>query len=385
MTHDRTAGHGTLQAAQLEQAVSETLHEARRKVEAAASQVERGVEEAVGNARARMEHAAGCVEVAFDDTMTRTRSLGQRAWVAVVNWFDTSASVPIEGPAADRIDWLRVVPFIGLHLACFGVIWVGVSPFAVGVAAALYLLRMFAITAFYHRYFSHRAFRTSRLLQFVFGLIGASSVQRGPLWWAAHHRHHHRHADQPADLHSPVQHGFWKSHMGWFMTPRAFGVDFKAIPDLEKYPELRFLDRFDILLPVALAAGLYLLGNILEQHAPGLHTSGPQLLVWGFFVSTIVLFHATVTINSLAHVWGKRRYATRDDSRNNLLLALITLGEGWHNNHHHYPASVRQGFYWWEIDITWYTLKLMSWLGLVWDLKPVPPRIRDARSRQRAS
>ena len=373
-----------MQAAQLENAVSETLHEARRKVEAAAQQVERGVEEAMGNARARMEHAAGCVEVAFDDTVTRTRSLWQRTWVALVNWFDTSASVPVDGPAADRIDWLRVVPFIGLHLACIGILWVGVSAFAVGVALALYLLRMFAITAFYHRYFSHRAFKTSRLLQFVFGLIGASSVQRGPLWWAAHHRHHHRHSDQPADLHSPVQHGFWKSHMGWFMTPRAFGIDFKVIPDLEKYPELRFLDRFDILVPVALAAGLYALGSVLERHAPGLGTSGAQLLIWGFFVSTIVLFHATVTINSLAHVWGKRRYATRDDSRNNLFLALITLGEGWHNNHHHYPASVRQGFYWWEVDVTWYVLKAMSWLGLVWDLKPVPERIRAARTRQRA-
>jgi stearoyl-CoA desaturase (delta-9 desaturase) len=385
MTHDSTAAPGGIQAAQLEQAVTDTLHEARRKVGAAAQQVERGVEEAVGNARARMEHAAECVEGAFDDTVIRTRSLWRRTWVALVRWFDTSASVSIDGPAADRIDWLRVIPFIGLHLACVGVLFVGFSWFAVGVAALLYLVRMFAITGFYHRYFSHRAFRTSRVVQFTFGLIGASSVQRGPLWWAAHHRHHHRHSDQPADLHSPVQHGFWKSHMGWFMTPRAFGIDWKAIPDLAKYPELRFLDRFDILVPVALAAALMLIGNALERHAPGLGTNGPQLLFWGFFVSTVVLFHATVTINSLAHVWGKRRYATRDDSRNNVWLALITLGEGWHNNHHHYPASVRQGFYWWEIDVTWYLLKLMSWLGLVWDLKPVPPRIREARSRQRAN
>ena len=147
--------------------------------------------------------------------------------------------------------------------------------------------------------------------------------------------------------------------------------------------ELRFLDRFDILVPVALAVFLFLLGGWLETRAPGLGTNGPQLLIWGFFVSTVVLFHATVTINSLAHVWGKRRYQTRDDSRNNLWLALLTLGEGWHNNHHHYPASTRQGFYWWEIDITFYLLKAMSWVGLVWDLKPVPPRIRDARTRGR--
>ncbi len=385
MTHEPTASRSGMQAAQLEQAVTDTLEEARRKVGVAAQQVERGVGEAVVSARARMEHAAGVVEEAFDDTVTRTRSLWRRAAIAIVRWFDTSADVRIEGPAADRIDWLRVIPFIGLHVACVGVVFVGFSGFAVAVAALLYLLRMFAITGFYHRYFSHRAFRTSRILQFVFGLIGASSVQRGPLWWAAHHRHHHRHADQPPDLHSPVQHGFWKSHMGWFMTPRAFGIDWSRIPDLAKYPELRFLDRFDMLAPIALAAMLLVIGNALERYAPGLGTNGPQLLVWGFFVSTVALFHATVTINSLAHVWGQRRYETRDDSRNNLWLALITLGEGWHNNHHHYPASVRQGFYWWEVDVTWYLLKAMSWLGLVWDLKPVPPRIRDTRSRRRAN
>lgn len=367
----------------LQQAVGETLDEARRQAVAAAHQVERGVGEVMDSARAQVGQAAEKVELVYDETVARTRSLWQRALVAVRNWFDTSAVLPVDGPEADRIAWLRVVPFIGLHLACLGVIWVGVSAFAVAVAVALYLVRMFAITGFYHRYFSHRAFKTSRPLQFVFALIGASSVQRGPLWWAAHHRHHHRHSDQPGDLHSPVQHGFWRSHMGWFMTPRAFPIDFEVIPDLARHPELRFLDRFDILVPVALAVFLFLLGGWLETHAPGLGTSGPQLLIWGFFVSTVVLFHATVTINSLAHVWGKRRYATRDDSRNNLWLALLTLGEGWHNNHHHYPASTRQGFYWWEIDITFYVLKAMSWVGLVWDLKPVPARIRDARSRGR--
>ncbi|GMU44992.1 MAG: acyl-CoA desaturase [Xanthomonadales bacterium] len=368
----------------LQQAVSDTLDEARRQALAAAQQVERGVEEAVGQARVRVGQAAEKVEHAFDGTVERTRGLWRRTAVAITRWFDTSAAATLDPATADRIDWLRVLPFVGLHLACLGVYWVGVSAFAVAVALALYLLRMFAITAFYHRYFSHRSFQTSRVLQFAFALIGASSVQRGPLWWAAHHRHHHRHADQPADLHSPRQHGFWRSHMGWFMTPRAFAIDFDLIPDLARHPELRFLDRFDILVPVALAAALFFLGGWLETHAPGLQTNGPQLLVWGFFVSTVVLFHATVTINSLAHVWGRRRYATRDDSRNNLWLALLTLGEGWHNNHHHYPASTRQGFYWWEIDLSYYALKAMSGLGLVWGLKPVPRRIRDTRTRSQA-
>ncbi|MDX1571419.1 MAG: fatty acid desaturase [Xanthomonadales bacterium] len=281
--------------------------------------------------------------------------------------------------AGDRIDWLRVVPFLGLHLACLGVFWVGWSPFAVLVALALYALRMFAITGFFHRYFSHRAFRTSRPVQFVFGLIGTSAVQRGPLWWAAHHRHHHLHSDTDKDPHSPVIQGFFMSHMGWFMTREGFRADFDRVRDLAKFPELRLLDRFDVLVPVALATGLFLLGNQLKAHYPALGTDGPQLLIWGFFISTVVLFHATVTINSLAHRYGRRRFATRDHSRNNFWLALLTFGEGWHNNHHHYPGAARQGFVWWEIDLTYYLLLGLARLGLVWDLKTVPPKVLRAR------
>jgi stearoyl-CoA desaturase (delta-9 desaturase) len=294
---------------------------------------------------------------------------------ALLRWFDSSVQ-PAHTGDPDAIDWLRVLPFIGLHLACLGVIWVGVSWFAVAVAAALYALRMFAITGFYHRYFSHRAFKTSRPVQFLFAALGAMSVQRGPLWWAAHHRHHHRNSDQASDLHSPVQHGFLRAHMGWFLSRGAFATDTQAIADLAKFPELRLIDRFDVLLPVLLAASLFLLGGWLEQAAPGLQTSGPQLLIWGFFISTVVLFHATVTINSLAHQIGSRRFDTRDNSRNNWWLALLTFGEGWHNNHHHFPGSARQGFRWWEFDLTYYGLKLMTWVGLVWDLKPVPAGLK---------
>ena len=370
-------------ATDIDAAVAEGLNDARRRVEQAAQQVERGVGEAIESARAWRADATDRVEDAIEVTVTRTRGIWRRAGIAVVRWFDTSNAEALDDAKADRVDWLRVVPFIGLHLACLGVLLVDFSWFALAVAAWLYAVRMFAITGFYHRFFSHRAFKTSRPVQFLFGLIGASSVQRGPLWWAAHHRHHHRHADQPADLHSPSQHGFVRSHMGWFMTPRAFPIDWKAIPDLERFPELKFLDRFDILVPIALAACLFGLGALLERFAPGLGTSGPQLLIWGFFVSTVVLFHATVTINSLAHVWGSRRYQTRDTSRNNGWLALLTFGEGWHNNHHHFPASARQGFFWWEIDLTWYALKLLAALGLIWDLKPVPERIKYATSRSR--
>lgn len=295
-------------------------------------------------------------------------------------WFDSGAVA--QGADPDRIDWLRVLPFIGLHVACLGVLWVGFSWFALWVALTLYALRMFAITAFYHRYFSHKAFRTSRPVQFAFALLGASAVQRGPLWWAAHHRHHHRHSDSVHDLHSPVTRGFFWSHVGWFLSERGFRTDHQAVRDLARYPELRWLDRYDIVVPVALAAGLYFLGSWLERAHPALQTNGPQLLVWGFFVSTVVLFHATVTINSLAHRWGSRRFATRDNSRNNWLLALLTFGEGWHNNHHHYPGSARQGFRWWEIDLTYYGLRLMALLGLVRDLRPVPPALRKARREQ---
>ena len=307
--------------------------------------------------------------------------LSQR-WKALRHWFDTAHREDDGNGDRDdgRIDWLRTLPFIGLHVACLGVLWVGWSWFALGMAAALYAVRMFALTAFYHRYFSHKAFRTSRAVRFVFAAIGATCVQRGPLWWAAHHRRHHRHTDTPQDPHSPRHLGFWRSHMGWFLTRDGFRTHWDAIPDLRQQAELRFLDRFDILLPVLLAVALYLLGGWLQRHHPQLGTSGPQLLVWGFFISTVVLFHATVTINSLAHRYGSRRFETRDDSRNNVWLALITFGEGWHNNHHHYPGSARQGFRWWEVDLTWYGLKLMSWLGLVRDLKPMPAQMARMRS-----
>ena len=282
---------------------------------------------------------------------------------------------------ADRIDWLRAAPFVAMHLLCLGVLWVGASPIALIVAASLYAVRMFALTGFYHRYFSHRTFQTSRGVQFIFALIGASCAQRGPLWWAAHHRHHHRHADTPRDPHSPRSQGFLWSHCGWFLTPRNFQTDLSRVRDLAKYPELRLLDRYDTLVPVALGAALFAVGALLKKVAPQLGTSGGQLLIWGLFVSTVVLFHATVSINSLAHRIGWRRFDTNDDSRNNFWLALVTFGEGWHNNHHFFPSSSRQGFRWWEIDFTWYGLRAMSTLGLVRRLKPVPDWVlRRART-----
>lgn len=294
---------------------------------------------------------------------------------AFARWFDSAASARAATDTARRIDWLRVLPFILMHVACIGVVWVGWSPTAIGVCVALYVVRMFAITAGYHRYFSHRAFRTSRAMQLLLALLGAAAVQRGPMWWAGHHRHHHANADREHDVHSP-RHGFLWSHMGWFLTAEHFPTRAKRVTDLARFPELRFLDRYDVVVPVALAAALYGVGALLEAVAPRLGTNGAQLLVWGFFVSTVVLYHATFTVNSLTHRFGSRRFATYDDSRNNWWVALFTLGEGWHNNHHRYPNSARQGFRWWELDLTYGVLRLLATLGVIWDLHPVPAHLR---------
>jgi stearoyl-CoA desaturase (delta-9 desaturase) len=307
-------------------------------------------------------------------------------WLSVRRWVDAEAGAAREAAApagGRRIAWLRILPFIVLHAGCLGVFWVGTSGAAVAAAAALYVVRMFAITGFYHRYFSHRAFRTGRIRQFIFAVLGNAAVQRGPLWWASHHRHHHRFADTEEDPHSPLRHGFWWSHVGWLASEQNFATRWPYVKDWARFPELVWLNRFDTAVPLLLALGLYALGAALEAFAPGLGTNGAQMLVWGFFVSTTVLFHATVTINSLDHMIGGRRYATPDTSRNNPILALITLGEGWHNNHHHYAISARQGFFWWEIDVTYALLKVMSWFGIVRDLRPVPESVRHAVAPRR--
>ena len=292
----------------------------------------------------------------------------------LVSWFDNHA-VETSDANPEKIECLRVLPFIVLHLACFAVFWVEFSAVAVSVAVVLYLLRMFAITGFYHRYFSHKAFKTSRPVQFIFAFLAASAAQRGPLWWASHHRHHHAHSDHPEDPHSPRQHGFFWSHLSWFLANKNFRLKKERIKDWLQYPELKLLDRFDVVAPLALALGLFGLGAWLENAAPHLQTNGLQLFIWGFVISTVLLYHMTFTVNSLAHVWGKRRFLTNDDSRNNPVIALFTLGEGWHNNHHHFPSSARQGFYWWEIDLTYYGLKILSALGLIWDLRKVPVEV----------
>lgn len=295
----------------------------------------------------------------------------------ILRWFDNDLT-----PHSDsrKIDWPRVIPFFLIHLACFSVFWVGVSAFAVKLAIGLYALRIFSIGAFYHRYFSHKAFQTNRFWQCIFAILGLTAIQRGPLWWAAHHRDHHIYSDLPEDPHSPYQQGFWFSHMVWFLCKKYFHYNPDRIKDFAKFPELRWLDRFDVVVPILLGVGIYCLGDYLAWAKPEYHTNGLQLFVWGFCISSVFVFHATFTINSLCHCFGTQPYKTKDDSRNNFLFSLYTFGEGWHNNHHYYPVSARQGFKWWEIDLTYYLLKVMEKLRIIHSMKHPPRAFCQSRS-----
>jgi stearoyl-CoA desaturase (Delta-9 desaturase) len=279
---------------------------------------------------------------------------------------------------ARRLSTIRLgLPFVALHLGCLAVVAVGWSPIAVAVAFALYVTRAFGITAWYHRCLAHRAFRASRPVQFCGAVLGAAAAQLGPLWWAAHHRVHHRHTDRRGDPHSPRVLGTARGHVLWIFDPANRATDIERVPDLVSYPELRLLDRYPHAVPALTAAATFGLGEFLARVAPGLHTSGLQMLVWGFCVSTVVLYHVTFSVNSIGHRFGQRRYQTTDDSRNNSLLAVLALGEGWHNNHHRFPGAARQGFAWWELDLTWLGLRMLNAVGLVHDLRPVPAAVLD--------
>ena len=271
---------------------------------------------------------------------------------------------PCPSSPADKADIIhpRVLPFITVHLVCLAILWVDVQPIDWIICGALYVIRMFGITAGFHRYFSHRSFKTSRVFQFFLAFLGQSSAQRGVLWWAATHRHHHKHSDTEQDVHSPVQHGFWYSHVLWVFSKQGRTPDYSLIKDFQKYPELVWLEKWERLPPFLLGFFVWLV-------------AGWSGLIVGFFLSTVFLFHGTFTINSLSHVFGKQSYVTGDSSRNNLFLAIITLGEGWHNNHHHFPSATPQGFRWWQIDVTYYILKVLSIFRIVWDLRLPPAHV----------
>jgi stearoyl-CoA desaturase (delta-9 desaturase) len=268
----------------------------------------------------------------------------------------------------DDIMYPSAVPFVLVHLACIAAFWTGITYQALAIGLVLYWLRIFAIGAGYHRYFSHRAYRTGRVFQFILAFLCQSSAQKSVLWWASKHRHHHLYSDSQTDIHSPRHKGFIYSHLGWIFVRSNDATDLVKIADFTHFPELMWLHKHELMPPFVLASACYALG-------------GWSGLVIGFFWSTVLVYHATFCINSLAHVHGRQRYVTADDSRNNWLLAVFTMGEGWHNNHHAYQASVRQGFRWWEIDTTFYLLKVLSCFGLVWDLKTPPAEIRRNEHR----
>lgn len=263
-------------------------------------------------------------------------------------------------PRDERPLVLKSIPFVLVHLAPLGLLWTGMRARDAVLCAALYFGRMFFITAGFHRYFAHRAYKMGRVMQFVMAWGASTSCQKGVLWWAAHHRSHHRYSDTERDIHSPKR-GFWWSHVGWILCPKYQATDWATIKDFARYPELVWLNRYHLLPGVTLGAACYLLGG--------------WSALWTFFLSTTLLYHGTFSINSLMHLWGRRRYVTTDTSRNSLLLALVTMGEGWHNNHHYYQSSANQGFFWWEIDLSYYLLKVMSWLGLVHDLRTPSARV----------
>ncbi|NVJ26207.1 MULTISPECIES: acyl-CoA desaturase [Myxococcus] len=277
----------------------------------------------------------------------------------------TSSPAPALSSDNERLNWLSSIPFFAVHIMCLFVLSVGAKPVDVAVCVGLYILRMWGITVGFHRYFSHRAFKTGRVFQFILALVGTLSTQKGVLWWAANHRHHHRTSDQADDIHSPVQKGFWFSHVGWILCDKYGATRMEGIKDFARFPELVWLNRFHLVPPVLLAVALYFIG-------------GFSMLVWGFFVSTTLLWHGTFTINSLSHIFGKRRYKTTDTSRNNWLLALITLGEGWHNNHHYHQNTANQGWFWWEVDFSFYSLKVLSWLKVVEGLRLPSDSVRYA-------
>jgi stearoyl-CoA desaturase (delta-9 desaturase) len=268
---------------------------------------------------------------------------------------------PIERASDERVNWAHSIPFFLVHVLCFAVVLTGITWTALGLFVALFFGRAFFVTAGYHRYFSHKTYKLNRFWQFVFAFMAESTAQKGVLWWAGNHRHHHRYSDTEQDLHSPLK-GFWWSHVGWILADKYKPTPTDAIKDFAKYPELRFINKHDWIAPWSFGVLAFAIGGW-----PG--------LVVGFFWSTVLLWHTTFLVNSASHVFGRRRYETTDTSRNSFLIALVTGGEGWHNNHHHYQASARQGFFWWEIDFTYYGLKVMSWFGIVKDLKAPPARI----------
>ena len=286
----------------------------------------------------------------------------------------TIAAADETEPLPEGVDgwWLRQrtlsrTLYWGVHVASISVFWVGFEPWYLALFAASFFVRMFGITGAYHRYFAHKTYKTSRPFQFLIALLATTAVQKGPLWWAAAHRIHHKYADRPGDVHSPSE-GFWHAHNGWIFCGLWDDSKLQEITDFARYPELMWLNRWHIVPPAVLLVLCGLIG-------------GSVGIVWGFVLPTVALWHSTYCVNSIAHIFGRRRYDTPDTSRNNWLVGLLTMGEGWHNNHHHYCVSARQGFFWWEVDATYYILRGLAAVGLIWDIREPPAHVVRSQTR----
>ena len=272
----------------------------------------------------------------------------------------------------EKLSLIVSLPFLSVHIGAIYALTISPSPFALFMVFLMYFIRMFGITAGFHRLFSHRSFKTNRAFQFFLAYAATCSAQMGPIWWASHHRHHHKYTEQIEDPHTPTLKGFFWAHVGWIMSPVNSPTKEEYVGDLMKYPELKWLDKYHYFAPFSLVILLYGLGEFMAVNYAQYNTNGMELVLWGFFVSTVLLYHATFMVNSVCHVFGHRTYDTKDGSVNNFLVAILTLGEGWHNNHHAFPNSEKQGHKWYQIDISHYILWCLSKIGVVWKIRDVP-------------
>jgi stearoyl-CoA desaturase (delta-9 desaturase) len=283
---------------------------------------------------------------------------------------------PVVRAEDEHVNWKASFPFFLVYFLPLGSIWTGIPTKAWVICGVLCVGRLLAITAGYHRYFSHAAYKLKRVPQFLLAAWGTTAIQKGPLWWAAHHRKHHKYSDTPLDIHSPGR-GFWWSHTGWILCDKYKATDYSEVEDLASFPELRWLDDHDAVAPWLLGIGVTVYG-FMDGWRTGLST-----LFIGFFLSTVLEWNLTFLINSAAHLVGKQRFKTKDTSRNSIILAILLLGEGWHNNHHRFSKAARNGFYWWEIDVTYYFIKLLELFRIASDVVRVPKAVLEQGRRPR--
>lgn len=272
----------------------------------------------------------------------------------------TQAAIPPRAPISVTTIVLHawsLAPMIAVHVGAIGVLFVaGTWADWITLAVVAYLRGLIS-TIGYHRFFAHRSFKTSRVAQFFLASACCANLQQGPMWWAAYHRHHHRYSDEPGDVHSPHHGGFWWAYCGWLFIP--LQPQWEQVRDLRRFPELVLLERFWQIPGILLAVTFWLIG-------------GWSLLCIGFCLSAVLSFQLTFVVNTLGHLIGSRRYPTPDHSTNSFLLALMSLGDGWHNNHHHYPHTAQAGFFWWEVDGAFRVIRVFERLGIIWDVRRVP-------------